>query len=465
MTNAKNAKKVKAVITNNLTGAEAGRLWLIDSWEVDRDREGILTEAEVARLRKNLRTDKDVLDYNRYVDLYKGLDWIIKEAQIAFLQASYLLENICNIGQRYIYQIKATLALRRMPLIVTEKQLKDLKAEQKKAKLKRLHNLDEAIVRQAWHHAPEDYRQRVSLDTYLFREEEDPEIPNAEEAYRTAEAEIMALVEAGKLRPIEREAEVSIEEDNRLETSHFCSCSDPWPGRKDEYGRLFVSAQELVKAGLPSWREMAEEFNLWQIAEEHQQSDSSPNSLAVLQDIGHLSDRETDKRGHYENRSAKILGDITLIRALEDERGRGFTEECQDKLETALDRIQKVIARIKVLEEAAPLVGLDCTEDVDMFYADLAERVRIYNLFANDLKPDTSFKEALDLEQEHEAEGMDVSSLVYNRNLYPLSLPRIHLDKMKPKRSDLSYVRHLLTYTLGENWWRQPIEEADDAEE
>ena len=75
-----------------------------------------------------------------------------------------------------------------MPLLETEKQLQDLKAEQRKAQKR--YCLDEVISKRAYHEAGEEVRRKLELD---------PESIEAEalELWQQAEQQIAGMIQAG----------------------------------------------------------------------------------------------------------------------------------------------------------------------------------------------------------------------------------------------------------------------------
>lgn len=92
------AKKLLA--KKSLTGHEAGRLWMEDSWLVVRGQKGLLTEKEHRHMRSLVRTQEDIEIYNSYLSLYSRAEIALKEADIMALSAkSSLLDSALLIKE------------------------------------------------------------------------------------------------------------------------------------------------------------------------------------------------------------------------------------------------------------------------------------------------------------------------------------------------------------------------------
>lgn len=473
--------EVKSILSRRLSGREAGRLWIQDSWEVDRGREGFLSEADHRRIRKSMTSEQDIADFNSALDLYRGLEWLVKDAQIACLQASYLLERISNVGDLYAINALAISTLRSVPLIVTEKQLRGLKAKQRQKKLRRLYCLDQVVTYQAYHLAPAEFKARCSLADYLYGSEAGPdedEIPDRERVYREAEAQVQELVESGKLTPQGQ----AVKPYDRLRTDSHNIESWPPAGEEpcsgnDSLLSLYVSGGELVKARLPGWREAIEEFELWEIDREDWYADEPPECIALVRPEAAMR-LPLDKRGHYKPDFLDGFSDITQVR----QHSVSLEERHQEYLKDAKDRILKLIARRQVLREARPLVGVNTTEDVDKFYEDLAKRIDSYNAMAGSVSPrikkliEEHGKEAPipadqreDLREGLEAELEELTAataygimILRAGGAHLIDLPRIDLEKLKPPAADLSYGRSVLDYGLGPKWWLLAAESEED---
>ena len=92
------AKKLLA--KKRLTGHEAGKLYMEDSFLVVRDKKGILTEKEIRYMRSLVRTQEDIEIFNSYLELYKRAEMALKEAgllaymaQSSFLALSLLMKD------------------------------------------------------------------------------------------------------------------------------------------------------------------------------------------------------------------------------------------------------------------------------------------------------------------------------------------------------------------------------------
>lgn len=82
---------IKKLIRGGLTGEEAGRLILQDNWLVDRGKIGFLDKRDMTALKSGLNTTRDVQVYNSYIELYRLVDYSMKDARIFALEAQLYL--------------------------------------------------------------------------------------------------------------------------------------------------------------------------------------------------------------------------------------------------------------------------------------------------------------------------------------------------------------------------------------
>lgn len=82
----------KLLTKKSLTGHEAGRLYMEDSFLVVREKEGLLKEKEHRYMRSLVRTQEDIETYNSYLELYKRAEMALNQADIlAYMAQSNLL--------------------------------------------------------------------------------------------------------------------------------------------------------------------------------------------------------------------------------------------------------------------------------------------------------------------------------------------------------------------------------------
>jgi hypothetical protein len=90
----------KLLAKKSLTGHEAGRLWMEDSFLVVRGQKGLLTEKEHRYMRSLVRTQEDIEIYNSYLDLHRRAEMALKETEVLSLMAKgYLIDLALTIKE------------------------------------------------------------------------------------------------------------------------------------------------------------------------------------------------------------------------------------------------------------------------------------------------------------------------------------------------------------------------------
>lgn len=434
--------RVRSILGERLSGREAGRLWLMDSWEVDRGREGFLSDADHARIRKGLKSAGDILDFNEAIDLYRALEFLVKDAQLSYLQASIFLERLSGLWRDLTVNFLAVLALREIPLIVTEKQFRQLKAKQKKQRRQKLHCLGQVY---------EDRAEELALQEtgrYLDDQEEE-----AQDRYlELAQQEIQALIEAGKLKP----RPLDIKASDEIVRSGERDDISWWAGDElgeDEEELLLTgfSGEELARAGLPEWISDIEEFRLYLLDKEDWYGDDAPPAIAILQEDSVIpSGLRGLERGTYKPHFPQRFRDITCVNEREDSLG----EQYLTTLEAVQDPIVRVIERRQVLKEAAPFVGVNTLEDVDQFYADLERRANAYNREREEASVWVKGLAKLYRSKGYKGGAEGGAGLEVLSEALPLEL-----EKLRPTEEGLKYGRSILEGLLGKKWWLKEPEE------
>lgn len=427
--------RVKNMLSKRLSGKEAGRLWFMDSWEVERGREGFLSEADHAHLRKSLTTAHDIEDFNKSIELFRAIQYLVGDAHVAFLQALLALEELDGVYRDCALNFLALRVLLDLPLIVTEKQLQRLKAQQKRARKKKLHCLEEVYQARA--------RALAEEETGLYWEDVEEEV--WDKCWTQGAKEIDALIKSRKLRPQKLDSPLAMDSDDRAWISF---AKDEPPEEQERLLQTAFPGEGLAKAGLPEWTEDIEEFRLFYLPEQDWYGDDPPEALAVIQEdlTGPLPPVGLGAKDFQPVLALRYLRDITGLRF----RGQ---HDFSSLLATAKDRISTLAARRQALREAAPLVGTNTAEDVDRFYALLEERVSSLN---EKRRLDGAAERVIRLAAQAEGAsgGQALEAL--------LKEPPIELEKIKPTARELRASRSILAEQLGKNWWSQPAEEGND---
>lgn len=441
--------KVKKLLEKDLTGWEAGLLVFQDSWEVDHDREGFLSKADIQALKSRLISQKDMADYNRLIHLYRSVDYMNKGAIGLLTAACCDLERIAGLGFIAFGSYMGRMAANKMPLIVTEKQLQDLKARQKKKAFKQLHCLDEVISWRAWHAAKEG---DLPDDWYLETIGDD-----APELYQQAEAEIAGLVEAGTLKPVKLKIQASDKEatKKRPEIEYWLGDSTWSEEKATKYLQTYFSGEQLYAAGLPEWRSEIDTLQTWDLPEEEWLGDDPPDSYAIIQEP---EESDLDKRGYYK---ARFLSHWPLKK--NDPLLAGMDDQILAGNEIAIEGLRRLLASRQVLEEASKIVHVDLTEDIRLGIGGLLEpSLGRYNMFAQELSPEiekilSDSSEPVDSDKwKQDLKAMEHSlgnAMAIRHMAWPKYRP-LKLEKIRPLAEELREKRSWISEHLGDGWWK-----------
>lgn len=202
---------LKRLLKEGLTGKEAARLIIADSVEVDHGRPGYLSQREISAIKDGLR-GQEASEYNRWLRAFQLVDYSVKEARIAALEACNFLWWARDALQiiRLEERVRG-LMMSSIPAIVTQKQYEELKARQKEQRLAGLSRVADTIyfflvgiegldfeeIEPLLYHPWDEGRGGQYWDEVL--EEIQAEHP---EAWRKALQKIIQLVRAGQLRPV-----------------------------------------------------------------------------------------------------------------------------------------------------------------------------------------------------------------------------------------------------------------------
>ncbi len=438
---------IKRLMSQGLTGWQAGLLVFEDSWRESLGGESLLTERDISLLKSGLKTQKDTQDYNTLIGLYRTADYIFKEAYTRTFAASSFLERVAGIGLLELGTYLARRTLGSLPLIVTEKELKSLKAKQRRQLLHKYYCLDQVISWRAYALAPEELKEDLDPDWLI--EEEAPEL------YQQAEAEIQALIDAGKLKPVKLDILASSEEARREERQdiEWWPKETEWPPEQIEQKlQTYIQGSQLYKRGWPRWKDEIDTFRLYLLDKEYWIGGEPPPSVAIVQEPGA---QELDRRGHFKKDYLRMSWPV---KALTDSQ---LLTDIATQAQMALQEIKKIMVRRQVLEELGQVIGLALEETVDYgIEAILKPSLGRYSHFAADVPPELqkladnvklSDEEAEAAIKQARQAGANVSAAA----LLKLNLPPIVLEKVRPSAKELAVLRDWISPILGDKWWEK----------
>ena len=152
---------IRRLLTRGLTGWEAGKLILQGTVDRCLNRNSVLTEADMASIRRTPMEGADVRDYNMFMALCRGFhtgqkmgEWACTDACLEII----LLERpLRDAGKRRTVELFELCG----PCVVTRKQYEDIVAAQKEKKLEFEYNLAYVIEERFYATAPPEAREEI----------------------------------------------------------------------------------------------------------------------------------------------------------------------------------------------------------------------------------------------------------------------------------------------------------------
>lgn len=465
-------EEVKKLLGKGLTGKEAGKLVLQDNWLVDHGKAGFLSEKDVNTIKYSLKSTQYIQDYNSYIETYRILDYTMRQADIARLEAEkmilaldqYLLMAVNKVMSEHTDSI-----LR--PTIMTEKQYQEVKAIQRDKFMKAVHTMAEIILWRLEEKDPgylkeeeEDYISEPDLE-YLVEEEPD--------RLREAVLEIIQLLKTGQIQPVtfsekyvkklkDLEAErqpiyeathidledtdqdwikgriLTQEEHDRLSSldqeEDLLKSEAYKTGRRDQEKLIstleglidgsikvekaeailksfYTTGEELYKAGLPEHVSWIDDFKTSFFG-----GDGTLGGIAIIQNP-HPS--VLDDRGYY------IESQTEDQRPL---RASDMAETYTIGHKHTIEHIKLFLAFHSIVEGVSEVIGIDFAEDTRAWLDGLSEAIDRHNKIIK--------------ESRHYA-----LSEIIGYEIKP-----IKLDRYKPSARTVKYLRDRMAISLGEGW-------------
>ena len=416
---------IRKLIRGGLTGEEAGKLVLQDNWQVDRGKEGFLTERDMADIKSSLKTPHDIKVYNSYIRLYELVDYTLKDAKIYALEAQFYLMWLDKKLERLLNKsaLNWTL-LTEIPAIVTQKQYEELSQKERELKLKQ----------------PNTMAQVLELRAEAYPE--DKKAGAWPEEWRTAIQEIQELITEGKLTPLrlkdkhdyydfmKREIDYQPAEDTVEQLDKFLE-----EGLTDEeidslLEMVVFLGAELYETGLPEWIEHMETYhpNLFEETSARPDGMMQGFRVAVIQQP---KPEELDERGYW------IEKDVFSSSEKPDTKKE--REEIEGWLESIKNRIKSFLSIQAVMDAISQITGVDFLEDMRQQYEQIE---MIVDMFNGDV--DSLFFTA---HSWYEELGLGDFNKPY----------QLKIGRMKPTAKSLRYYQERMAIALGDNWMREAV--------
>lgn len=474
-------KDISKLLSKGLTGKEAGRLILEDNWLVDHMREGFLSPRDVSAIKAGLKTTKDIEDYNSYVETYRIIDYTLKDAHIKALELQIKLGAIIQLISMYVYGYTSEIDKALTPIIMTEKEYQDHKADQRKELLKELNSLDEVMLSRAYEITPEKTKDQEPEDEYFLAwlKRDHPDI------WKKIVSDILDLLRTGKLRPAlitgkdkealtdlwdrikelrerqsiykmsseellkrTRDGSYPTEEDRildietkKLNEKEEALLQSLYKAGKGKSQDKLISSLEKILEGSMSQEEEDEILlyafcsgeDLYQtglpeqvkwIDEYKPGYSATEDGEDMLRGVAILKDpspSELDNKGHYQKRYSRLEFAKKINSIDLDLRG---------SIKMAKEMIKLVLSFQSVFEAVSEVIGLDFTGDIKGWIGDIQNTVTEYNRLRQRILLTDSIPE--------EIKG---------------ALEPISLEKLTPYAKTTKYLRERVAMSLGEGWW------------
>jgi hypothetical protein len=468
---------VRRLLKKGLTGKEAARLILQDSWEVDNEREGFLSESDIQAIKGSLKTAEDIQDYNKWVELYRLIDYSLIDAERAYLYISMIIHQSVPAVMSFYTAEQVRRLSHDLPQIVTAKQYEDIKAAQRQRHMEDIVSLWELIewlehealvpaeVLQEWEgfEPVTDEQVSYSYSTWLLNEK--PTLFTA-----TYVPYLIQLIKSEMLSPVMLSA-AEQEELEKLRESRRRGWYNDWlslkgqsykraKSRKRNPARLisqlerlkdgrmsaaegerllsysYCVGQEVYEAGIAGYVELVDQFQPGIYG--------APYAYAILQEEGIPEGDEppTDERGYYDQSwQTRILSELTDLDIFQaafssldtEEPGSGLKGVLIGRHAEIMVRLKAFLAIYSVMEACSEITGIPFIEKLQNWYKIIKAQVNQYN---------HALKQA-NLSGHYEYyEGPEVK------------LPPLDIERLKPDPEHLQYMRERMAIALGPDWFR-----------
>lgn len=486
---------ISRLLKKGLTGWEAGILAFESFWLETRGQEAILSNKDLSLLKSGIKTERDANIWNLVMQLYRTCEYMEQEAKTSLLEASVALERAAGLGHIRLAPLAAEMMLAREPQIMTQKQWEEERqaiiARQRQSKLQELEPLWEIIFLRASILAPDTWHEEWSQ---LGEALEDGDAPDEAtflkgqypEAWRQGRLEILGLIQAGRLKPVQlsqedvekldglteqiltyrerrsppgetREEIIQRSLEGRYPPGWTRADDIRWMAlatekealRQEAYQRARQDSQGMagIAASLEQWDSLQEEEatrlleytfclgeELYQAGlpewkheidtyyEMLYEPDLAEDRVAI---IPKPKERQLDRRGYYK----KPQFSWPLAPLLEEEE---FSELFMGVTGLATKEIGRLLARRQVLEEVSYYIGLALYEALDVaIQTILRPAIGRYNMLAKAVS------------------NARVDPKLFEQYGHTL----IRWSRLKPPRKELARLRKWISESVGEGWW------------
>lgn len=398
-------KDVKRLLKKGLTGKEAARLVIQDSWEIDNYRKPLLSVTELRTVIDSL-SPQEGAEYNKWIEMYKIISFTLKESHIQALTIMRALDHIVDVTKSITYANDFRLS---QPAIVTQRQYDELLAKWRESGLREMVSLWEAAAERAYAIATEEQRAaNIHYPEGLAASE--PEL------LRAALEQLLDLDQGSGLEMSGIDnPRAAVEELLRDNWNEWVEGEDTEP-----LDLIQVQVRPLYEAGLPEWGEWLN------ILKPGLDNELEGNGIAIIQSP---QPYQVDERGYFQSswleESPVFVG--YWLRDRMRKKGESLEEFLAEAIRKQKQNIRSLLAYQEVVTAVSELIGVDMGEGIREWLEEIDRLIQAYRVFN---KPVT-----------------------YNVPLNGLELPNIELSKLKPIPSSVQHLRDRVAMALGENWY------------
>ena len=432
-------KDINKLLNKRLSGLEAGKLMIQDSWLKDRDKENLFSDAEVETIRRGILSPQDRQDFNQMIYTYEIIDFTFRETRSYILECKVLLWQSLFYMEQYRSSERLRFEKMCLPAIVTQEQLDDIKINKREEMLQGTYVLKDVIIgRSAMVGAPTEIVRDDGIYTPVHLL--DLEAIDAELAWSFFDQALFRLanmINDGSL-PLANKSKKDLARIRSLTKKYITKGFTD--DEREEYLLLVRIKRKTLYEVLPEWREEPISFDF---------EDVNGNGVAVIQDPDpdHLDEEGGFIGGKgqsdYRDRLLKVL----MVDMIEGDKTSKEAKELRENMPILLkmynqevkSNLKLIFSTMAIFENLSKVVGIDLTQELKEELKEVFGLVNWYNAVS---------KYEFDLPYRDKQESV-------------MELPRIELDKLLVSEKYLSYLKERMSAGLGEDWYHETVKEVE----
>lgn len=427
------AKKldVEKLLKKRLSGYEAGKLAIQDSWRRDRNQDPLFTDAGIRILQQGLKTPLDKEAWNQMMYAYEIIDFTFREANRNILEAKGLLwETLFWVEQYKAHKIM-TWGKNSLPAIMTEARYQELKAEQREERLQEEISLYWVASERAGDLAPDEIE--VEGEAYSicgFEDLEDISPDLAKQFYNKALDELTGMIEDSTLPLANKTKKDKARVMALIKKYRKGTITEV---EMDEYQKLALFRGVDLYNVLPGWKDRVEAYY---------HEDARP--VALVQDTQPF----LDDQGNYVGLGGKdyrgVFDQMLLVESLEENEPSMRPQllgRLTRNINTASLYLKMYYSTLAIFENLSGVLGFDLTQEMRGWLEEILGLINWYNRMVR---------------EEDLGEGYKLKMLPEG-----VSLPAIDLDQLQVSQKYYQMLKERLGAGLGADWYHESLAEIE----